>query len=185
VGASKKAAWAKEHELTLELSRRLAVSDRQLRIYRSREQDLAERYQSAPDADGIGGRSSVTVLRDKNVPYVVSIVNAAPTYAKKYGFRLGMQFLREHLIVAINALWVAPTDNPFKVQLKHRLLQWVADDGMLGLMMRRDLQGGAERSRLIQAIGSFAAGFSFPYAFRTSQETFVEPVEAERRPQPA
>jgi hypothetical protein len=191
---SKKLAWAKRQEEVLDLRRQIADRDRTIRLYAAKYQDLSERYQSAPDADGIGGRPAMAVLRDKNFTYFVDLVNRLPAYPWQHppenpsaiiGFKAAVQLAREHLIVAVGALWVAPVDNPRKVQLKHDLIRWVSDAELLGLMMRDDFQGRAERSRLIRTAGQLAFGFSAPFVFRSSQEVMVEPVQAERKAQSA
>jgi len=172
-----------------------ATRDRTLRIYKEREQDAEERHRASPDADGIAGHPALITMRDKNFPTFVDYVNRLPYLARltppdnpsypPIGFRRARQIAKEQLCVWMNALWVAPVDDPVKVRLKHNLLRWVSDDGRVGLMLRPDHMGEAERSRLIQATGQLAFGFSVPFVYRTSQEIAVDPVEAERRSQPA
>jgi hypothetical protein len=155
---------------------------------------LAERYQSSPDADGIGGRWAVGVYRDKNWPTFVDRVNKLPALPHLpapggpggvVGFDAAVQIAKEQLLAALMALDVAPADNAAKVHQKLDLVDWVASDDKVGLMLRDDSMGRAERSDLIQAAAKYAFGRSVPFVFRSSQEVMVEPVEVERRPQPA
>jgi hypothetical protein len=198
---TKKETWVKEHEKVLALDERIQSlersiedRDRQLRIYRSRDQDFLERYQSTPDADGIAGRTSLGTFRDKNFPVFVDRVNKLPALphlpipghpGEVLGFDSALRTAKEQLIVALEALCVAPLDNATKVERFLVLIEWVSSDDRVGLMLRDDSQGRMERSDLIQAAGKFAFGSSVPFVFRSSQEVMVEPVDVERRPQPA
>jgi hypothetical protein len=188
--AEKNPAWAKEHEAHLETKRQLAIVSHELEVQRDYGQDLLERSQATPDADGVAGKTAILVLRDKNLTYVVGLINRAPTYpwwpddpsVPPAGWRRGRQSLKEHLYGAFETIWLAPADNATKVRLKHEFLRLLADE-KLNLMMRPDSLGAAERSRVICQVEALAVGFSVPLVYQHSQEVMVDPVQVERRQQ--
>jgi hypothetical protein len=173
-----------------EYRRQIVGLERVERIYRAHEQDSAERHEASPDADGVAGRMGPILLRDKNLPYIIDLINRLPFYphlrppglpdAPPVGFRRAIRLARQHLWAALIVIWVAPLDTPEKVRLRHELLRWLMDD-RLGLMLRDCGAGAGERDRFAQAVTHLAFGQSVPFAFRVSQETARDPVEVERR----
>lgn len=166
--------------------------EREVRIRRLREQEFSERYEGSFDAEGIGGRTAVVIERDKNWPQVVFLIdelkflpllrlNPDDPNSPRLGYRGAVEFAKVQLGAAIEALWVAEPHHELSVKNYHRVMAWLTEP-LVGHLLRDDAVGDDERERLKEALRTLALAPSFRYTFAVSQETEVEPVQAERRP---
>jgi len=155
-----------------------------------REQDFEERYQGPADIEGVGGRPGVIILRDKNMGEVKRIVDDLPNIpgllrdpsdpnSPPLGFRLARDYVRNEVAKMVDSISVVGPYNAVRVRDLHRLKMWIRNRA--GKLLRPDVIGEATRSALLGIIEDVAFAPSVPHLFGISQETEVQPVEAERK----
>jgi len=161
--------------------------ERENRVFRERERDFEERYQGPADVEGVGGRPGVIILRDKNMGEILKLVNDLPNVpglrpeghpeAPPLGFRLARAYVRNEVAKMVDAIIVVGSYNTVLVRDRHRLKMWIRNRA--GKLLRPDVIGEATRSALLGVIEDVAFAPSVPHLFGISQETEVQPVEAE------
>ena len=170
------------------LTARVKRLERENRIFREREQDFEERYQGPADVEGIGGRPGVIILRDKNMGEVKRVVDDLPNIpglrpkddpsGPPLGFRLGVDYARNELTKMVDSILLVGPYNTALVRDLHRLKMFARNRA--GKMLRPDFIGQATRSAYLGMVED-AYARSVPHLFGMSQETEVQPVEAERK----
>jgi hypothetical protein len=163
--------------------------ERENRVFREREQDFEERYQGPADIEGIGGRPGVIILRDKNMGEVKKIIDDLPNIpglrpdgdptAPPLGFRRAKAYVRNEAAKMIDSIIVIGAYNTVLVRDRHRLRMWIRNRA--GMLLRPDVIGEETRFALLGLVEDVAFAPSVPHLFGLSQETEVQPVEAERK----
>lgn len=180
----------KIHRLRTEL----AQVQRENRVWREREQDWEERYQGPADIEGVGGRPGVIILRDKNMGEVKRLIDGIPGFPfirpelspgvpdmsqPPLGFMRARAMVRNEVAKMVDAIIVVGSYNAVLVQDRHRLKMWIRNRA--GRLLRNDVIGETTRYDLLGLIEDVAFAPSVPHLFGISQETEVQPVEAERK----
>lgn len=168
---------------------RIRRLERENRIFREREQDFEERYQGPADIEGLGGRPGVLILRDKNMGEVKRIIDDLPNVPRlrpkadpdgpPLGFRRARSYVRNEVAKMVDSVIVIGSYTPVLVRDRHRLKMWIRNRS--GLLLRPDVIGQETRSALLGIIEDVAFAPSVPHLFGMSQETEIQPVEAERK----
>lgn len=172
--------------------------ERDLRVYEERERDFEERYQGPADIEGIGGRPGVIILRDKNMGEVRRVVDDLPNipglrscctdhHARgphdlalpPLGFRRAVGYVRSEVAKMVDSVIVIGSYNAVLVRDRHRLRMWI--NNRAGMLLRPDVIGEEVRASLIALVEQVAFAPSVPHLFGMSQETEIQPVEAERK----
>jgi hypothetical protein len=163
--------------------------ERENRVFREREQDFEERYQGPADIEGIGGRPGIIILRDKNMGEVKRVVDDLPNIpglrppsdptAPPLGFRRAKSYVQNELAKMVDSVIVVGSYNTVLVRDRHRLKMWIRNRA--GMLLRPDIIGEQTRSALLGIVEDVAFAPSVPHLFATSQETEIQPVEAERK----
>ena len=171
------------------LSAKVKRLERENRVFREREQDFEERYQGPADVEGIGGRPGVIILRDKNMGEVKRVIDDLPNIpglrpagdpgGPPLGFRRARAYVRNEVAKMVDSVIVVGSYNTALVRDRHRLGMWIRNRA--GMLLRPDVIGEETRSALQGIIEAVAFAPSVPHLFGTSQETEVQPVEAERK----
>ena len=169
----------------LKLRAEIQVIKRANRVLTEREQDFEERYQGPADVEGVGGRPGVIILRDKNMGEVQRVINDLPNIPRlktshgRLGFRRARYYVRNEVAKMVDAVMVVGSYNTVLVRDRHRLRMWIRNRA--GKLLRPDIIGEETRSALLGIVESVAFAPSVPHLFGMSQETEVQPVEAERK----
>ena len=119
---------AKNERLRTELKQ----ANRELRIFRAREQDASERGAGPADVEGVGGRPSILVYRDKNYLEFKRALDRAPAIPRlplkrgdpdgeRVGFRRGVYYLQNELGRLLDAIILSPAVTPAMVRDRHRM----------------------------------------------------------------
>ena len=163
--------------------------ERENRVFREREQDFEERYQGPADIEGVGGRPGVIILRDKNMGEVKRIVDDLPNIpglrpasnpaGPPLGFRRARSYVQNEVAKMVDSVIVIGSYNSVQVRDRHRLKMWIRNRS--GMLLRPDIIGEQTRAALLGIIEDVAFAPSVPHLFGMSQETEVQPVEAERK----
>lgn len=163
---------------------------RQNRILKARFQEWDERYEGPIDAEGVGGRPAVVILRDKNLSQVFQLIDTLPSMpwwtapdnpdGPRLGFWGSVAFIETDLAKAVDAMFLAEPHHPNQVRDYHRAKMWLTRPFSFHLL-RTDYVGFRERTELKSLIESLGYARSVQVAFATSQETDVQPTEAERK----
>jgi hypothetical protein len=163
--------------------------ERENRVFREREQDFEERYQGPADVEGVGGRPGVIILRDKNMGEVKRIIDDLPNvpglltgpedHRRPIGFRVARSYVQNEVAKMVDSIIVVGAHNTALVRDRHRLKMWIRNRA--GKLLRPDIIGEATRSALLGIVEDVAFAPSVPHLFGISQETEVQPVEAERK----
>lgn len=163
--------------------------ERENRVFREREQDFEERYQGPADIEGVGGRPGVIILRDKNMGEIKRIVDDLPNIpglrpdsdptGPPLGFRVAEAYVKNEVAKMVDSVIVVGSYNTVLVRDRHRLRMWIRNRS--GKLLRPDIIGEQTRAALLGIIEDVAFAPSVPHLFGMSQETEVQPVEAERK----
>jgi hypothetical protein len=163
--------------------------ERENRTWRERERDQEERRQGPADIEGIGNHPAVIILRDKNMGEVKRVVDGfvnVPGLRPEghpemppLGFRRACHFVQNEGAKMVDSLNVVGPYSPLVVRDRHRLKMWIRNRA--GKLIRPDAIGEATRAALLGIIEDVAFAPSVPHLFGISQETEVQPVEAERK----
>ena len=170
---------------------RIRRLEREVRVWREREQDFEERYQGPADIEGIGGRPSVIILRDKNLGEVKRIIDDFPSVpglrpdgnpaGPQLGFRRACAYVQgEGLKMILSLVTVGPY-NTAQVRDLHRLQMWVHNRAGMLVRPADDVIGQVARDELYRMVVGVIFGPSAWHLSGTSQETEIQPVEAERK----
>ena len=174
-----------------ELLQRVSRQERELRIYRVREKEWDERYSGPADIEGVGGHPAVITYRDKNFAQVCRLIDGLPHVvfwgptpenptAPIIGYEGAVAFARVHVAAAIDAVWVAGPQHAIQVRDYHRVKSNLTPP-FVDRYIRSDRVGFYSRVELKQQVESLAFAPSVRLVFDVSQETEVQPVEAERQ----
>jgi hypothetical protein len=166
--------------------------ERENRVFREREQDFEERYQGPADIEGIGGRPSVLVYRDKNMGEFKKVLYGFPDVpalhsdpndptSKPIGYLAGVRYVRTEGIKMLFGLMIVPSHNTVLVRARHRVMMFVANRAGRLIRPRDDVIGQAVRAEAFAMAVREFFGPSVPYLAGISQETEVQPGEAERK----
>lgn len=177
-----------------ELEEAFRTQQRELRVWREREQDFEERYQGPADVEGIAGRPGVIILRDKNMAEVKRVIDDLPNlpylrlkddegnpdYSRPaLGYDRAVYYAQSEVAKMIYSIAAVGPYNTSLVSDRHRLMMWV--ENRAGFLIRPDAVGERLRADLFARIVSVFYGPAVPHLIGTSHETEVEPVEAERK----
>lgn len=169
--------------------------ERQLRILKAREREWEETYSGPSDAEGVALRPALSVLQHKNFTAFTRLVDVLPRVpnwrprgadgsdipgSKPLGFHGAVEFARVHVAAAIDAIWFSSPRSPAQVQNYHRAKGWLTPPFVYWLI-RPDYQGFEERVDLKACVEAIGLAESMREAFFQSQETVVDPIEAEKR----
>lgn len=173
-----------------ELRRELQTLRRENRILKARDQEFEERYQGPFDAEGVGGRPAVVILRDKNFAWVELLIDSLPSIphwrprsdpeGPELGFWYAVEFAQVQIGKAIDALWIAEPHHPLQVRDYHRA-KGLLNEPFVYHLLRPDFVGFRRRLVLKRTIENLAFAPSARQVFSQSNETEVEPIQAERR----
>ncbi len=163
--------------------------ERENRIFRAREQNREEREQGPADAEGIGGRPAVLVIRDKNYPELKRLVDRLPSVpeipsksdpnGEPMGFRLAVYYAQTEVGKMVDSVIVSPPVTARMVQDRHRLRMFLHNRA--GKMLRGDAVGQATRAAFLDIVERVAYAPSIHLVFDRSNETEVIPTEAPRK----
>ncbi len=163
--------------------------ERQNRILKARIQEQDEQYDSSFDAEGVGGRTAVVILRDKNAPYVYQLIDLIPEAVhwkhpmfpemEEVGLPGAIRYAQTYVQDAISAVFPL-YHHPLMGKQHHAIEMWLQKPKVKQLA-RPDAVGVAARTELKQAVSSLAVAATMRRAFGLSKETEILPVEAERR----
>jgi hypothetical protein len=160
--------------------------EREVRVFREREQHFEEHYQGPADVEGVGGHPAVIILRDKNMGEVKKIIDDLPNIpglrsssGEVLGFRRAVGYVQNEVTKMVDSLIVVGSYNTALVRDRHRLGMWIRNRA--GMLLRPDVIGESARSALHGLVEDVAFRPSVPHLFGISQETEVQPIEAERR----
>ena len=165
---------------------RIRRLERENRTLKELVQDFDERYQGPADIEGVAGRPGVIILRDKNMGEVKKIIDDLPNVpglrtpdGTPLGFFRAVAYVRGEVAKMIDAVIVVGSYNTALVRDRHRLKMWIYNRA--GKLVRPDFIGESMRADLYSIVESVAFAPSVPHLFGISQETEVQPVEAERK----
>jgi hypothetical protein len=154
-----------------------------------RDLQFEERYGGPADIEGIGGRPGVIILRDKNMGEVKRIIDDLPNVPASrpdddpdgppLGFYRARAYVQNEVSKMVDSLVVVGPYNTALVRDLHRLRMWIYNRA--GALLRPDIIGESTRFALLGLIEDVAFAPSVPHLFGISQETEVQPVEAERK----
>jgi hypothetical protein len=165
--------------------------EREVRVWREREQDFEERYQGPADVEGIGGRPAVIILRDKNMGEVKRIIDDLPNIpglrpegnpnGPPLGFRRAKAYVQGEVAKMILSLVTVGPYNTGRVRDFQRLDMWVYNRAGMLIRPQDDVIGQVQRDALYGLVVRLVFAPSAWHLSGTSQETEVQPVEAERK----
>lgn len=165
--------------------------ERENRVFREREQDFEERYQGPADVEGVGGRPAVIILRDKNMGEVKKVIDDLPNIpglrpdghpeAPPLGFRRAKAYCQNEVAKMIFALVTVGPVNTARVKDFQRLDMFIHNRAGKLIRPRGDVIGEATRDALHGLVVRIVFAPSAWHLSATSQETEVQPVEAERK----
>ena len=164
--------------------------ERENRVWREREQDWEERSRGPADIEGYGNRVAVTIYLHKNLGEAKRIIDDVPNIpglrpegdptGPPIGFRSAVNYVRgEGTKMLLGAILVGPY-NTVMVRDRQRLEMWIYNRAGMLVRPHGDPIGESVRAGLHQVLLRVALP-SVPYVFGSSQETEVQPVEAERK----
>ncbi len=169
--------------------------ERENRALKAAERDRTEMYASAPDIEGVGNRHALVVLRDKNAPLLFRLIDSIPYLpyivkvdgegvplhgAEPPGFWGAVQFCQTDLDTHVSTLWFQYLYDPNQVQDYHRVKQMLEEPYVFSLIPPT-WEGFRARLALKKAVIQLGYSGAVRHAFDVSQETDVEPIQAQRR----
>lgn len=169
-----------------------ANKDRTIRLLLHREQAREEREQAPADIEGMGGRTSTLVYRDKNMTEFKRVVDDFPNVpflpsdpddpdSEPLGFRAGVNHVRTEGLKMLYSLMILPSSSPVLVQGRHRVVMFFYDRAGKMILPHEYRDGQITRADGYgMAVREFFAP-SVPYLAGISQETEYQPATVARR----
>lgn len=178
------------------LGERNRVIERENRVLKELQQDVDERHQAPADIEGVGNKVAVIILRDKNMGEVKRVIDDFANMASArpeghpelppIGYRNAVNYVRTDGAKMIFAVEVIGPYSVNLVRARHAVEMFIHNRAGL-LVLPRYLPppwgviGEQQRAALHGLVVRELFRPSVPYVFGLSQETEVQPVEAERK----